>query len=134
MATQVRGFETAQTSFTLPSGFSIPLRGGQGQGKNAAPAASSAGARLELHETDVVVAPNAFIPLLNVSAGREALIFALGLGLETSPPWGTQIDGKLVVRNNYVEGCWSLLRTHDEVLPGHSPYLVRGRDENDDHF
>ena len=52
--------------------------------------------------------------------GREALLYQLGLGLETSPPWGTQdpTTGKLVVRNNYVEGCWSLLRTHNETLPG----------------
>ena len=46
------------------------------------------------------------------------MLYGLGLGLETSPPWGTQVNGKLAVRNNYVEGCWSLLRTHAEQLPG----------------
>ena len=99
----VRGYEisAASPAVVLPSGFAVP-----------------SGARLELHTTDVVAASGAFTPLINVSAGREVLLYALGLGLETSPPWGTQVDGKLQVRNNYVEGCWSLLRTFDEELPG----------------
>lgn len=99
----VRGYEQAASLplLTLPSGMVLP-----------------SSARLHLQETDVVAAPGAFTSLLTVSAGHEALLYSLGLGLETSPPWGTQVGGKLAVRNNYVEGCWSLLRTHDEELPG----------------
>jgi hypothetical protein len=40
----------------LPSGYAVP-----------------SGARLELHTTDVVAAPGAFTPLINVPAGREVL-------------------------------------------------------------
>lgn len=85
----------------LPSGMAIPY-----------------GARMELQHTDVVASPNAFVPLANVSAGREGVLFMVALGLTASPPWGTLVNGKLTTTNNYVEGCWHLMRTTDEALPG----------------
>ena len=101
----VRGFEQPATApaLTLASGFTLP-----------------SSARLELQVTDLVAAPNTFVPLLTVPAGREAIVWGLGMGLETSPPWGSQDPqtGKRINANNYVEGCWSLLRTHNESLPG----------------
>ena len=101
----VRGYERPATApaVTLPSGFVVP-----------------SGARLELHATDKQVAHGSFVPLLNISEGREAVLFGMGMGLEASPPWGSQnaTTGELQVSNDYVEGCWSLLRTHDEELPG----------------
>ena len=62
--------------------------------------------------------PNAFVPLANVTTGRQGLLYKLDLGLTATPPWGAMTAGKLAVKNNYVEGCWHLLRTHDEPLPG----------------
>lgn len=99
----VRGYETsaAGPALILPSGFAVP-----------------SSARLLQQITDLVVKPNAFVPLLEVPKGYEAVIYKVGFGIETSPPWGTQVDGKLQRGNNYVEGCWSLLRTYDEPLPG----------------
>ncbi len=98
----VRGFEVPATeSLVLPSGYSVPVT-----------------ARMTLQKSNVVVQPNAWVPLFNLSSGFEALILGLTVGLQTSPPWGTQINGRLSVRNNYVEGCWSLLRNATETLPG----------------
>ena len=54
-----------------------------------------------LQKRDLIAAPNAWTPLFNLSKGYEALVIGLGLGLETSPPWGTQVNGKLQVRNNH---------------------------------
>jgi len=86
---------------TLTSGFSLPQI-----------------ARMQLFRTELTAKPNAFTPLANVSAAHEALLFQVSIGLETSPPWGTQVEKKLAVRNNYVEGCWHLLRNTTETLPG----------------
>ena len=62
--------------------------------------------------------PNAFVPLANVTTGRQGLLYKLDLGLTATPPWGAMTAGKLAVKNNYVEGCWHLLRTANESLPG----------------
>ena len=74
---------------------------------------------MELQKTSVMSAPNAFNKLATVSPGREGVLFQVSIGLQTSPPWGTQSpEGKLIVANSYVEGCWHLLRNSTEQLPG----------------
>lgn len=101
----VRGHEasSSQPPVVLPSGFALPPS-----------------ARMVLQRTDVVAAPNAFVPLMNYTDGKQALIFKLGLGLTASPPWGVRNSKtkRLTTRNNYVEGCWHLLRDGNESLPG----------------
>ena len=100
----LRGHEAPANvpTITLPSGFALPP-----------------GARMELQHTDIIAAPNSFVPLFNVSKGKEALLFMVTLGLTASPPWGTRnAKGQLSTTNNYVEGCWHLLRNSTEALPG----------------
>lgn len=99
----LRGHEApaGTSTIVLPSGFALP-----------------AGARMELQHTDIIAAPGAFTPLFNVSKGKEALLFMVTLGLTASPPWGTRHKGQLSTTNNYVEGCWHLLRNSTEQLPG----------------
>jgi hypothetical protein len=75
--TLVRGYET-NTGITLPSGFVVPL-----------------GARMELQKTDIVAGPGAFTPLANLSKGREGLLYQVAIGLTASPPWGTEVNGKV---------------------------------------
>jgi hypothetical protein len=82
----VRGHEAAANApaIVLPSGFALPPS-----------------ARMELQHTDIVAAPNAFVPLFNVSEGKEALLFMVTLGLTASPPWGTRnAKGQLSTTNN----------------------------------
>lgn len=100
----LRGHEApaGTSAIVLPSGFALPP-----------------GARMELQHTDIIAAPNAFVPLFNVSKGKEALLFMVTLGLTASPPWGTRNrKGQLSTTNNYVEGCWHLMRNSTESLPG----------------
>jgi hypothetical protein len=100
----VRGHEiSAETPpLVLPSGLPLPP-----------------GVRMVLQKTDVVAKPNAFVPLANFSKGQQGLIFKLGLGLTATPPWGTRAaNNALHTTNNYVEGCWHLLRRWNETLPG----------------
>ena len=99
----VRGHEVPndKPAIILPSGLALPPT-----------------ARMELYRTDIVAAPNAFVPLANISQGKQGLIYKLGLGLTASPAWGNKHEHRLTVVNNYVEGCWHLLRTHNETLPG----------------
>ena len=99
----VRGHEAPASApaIILPSGFALPPS-----------------ARMELQHTDIVAAPNAFTALANVSAGKEGLLFQVTLGLTASPPWGIKRDGHLTTANNYVEGCWHLMRNSTETLPG----------------
>ena len=74
---------------------------------------------MELHKIDKTLAPNTFARLANISAGREGIIYLVTLGLETSPPWGRlATNGTLINMNNYVEGCFHLLRNSAEEWPG----------------
>lgn len=71
----VRGYEAraANPGITLPSGFTLPP-----------------GAKMELQKTSVLSAPNVFNTLATVAPGREGVLFQVSIGLQTSPPWGTQ--------------------------------------------
>jgi hypothetical protein len=75
---------------------------------------------LKIEEEDF--GPRAFVPLVNVSAGNSALLYLVAMSLQASPPWAACADSNCTQWkggvNNYVEGCWHLLRRHDEALPG----------------
>jgi hypothetical protein len=91
---------------TLRSGFTLPLE-----------------ARLQLHKIEgKSFASREFVPLVNISAGNAAMLFAVMMSLEASPPWARCTDANCSTYkggvNNYVEGCWHLLRNHQEQLPG----------------
>ena len=101
----VQGHEQS-TPLTLRSGFTLPLS-----------------ARMQLLKIEGKdFAPREFVPLANVPAGHVALLYLVAMSLQASPPWA-QCEDPNCSRwkggvNNYVEGCWSLLRSHDEELPG----------------
>jgi hypothetical protein len=101
----IQGHEQSKP-LTLRSGFTLPL---------------SARMRLIKIE-DKDFAPREFVPLANISAGNVALLYLVSMSLQASPPWAACADADCSQWkggiNNYVEGCWHLLRTHDEALPG----------------
>ena len=99
----VRGYERS-TPFRTPAGVALPLE------------ARMRVQRIESEE----FAPREFVPLATIPAGHQALMYLLTFSTSTRP-WThcTSADCKThATENNYVEGCWHLLRTHDEPLPG----------------
>ena len=101
----VRGHEVSATSaLELPSGFKLPPT-----------------ARMELQHTDTIAPLHEFVPLANVSAGRQALLYMVTLGLTASPPFGGKHETNKSTTagvGHYVGGCWHLMRTENESLPG----------------
>lgn len=99
----VRGHET-NNSLTLSSGEPLPID-----------------AKLKLHRIDSkVFQPQDFVELVSLPAGVAGLMYMMTLALETRP-WTTCDDPgctKHHTTNNYVEGCWHLLRDTQEQLPG----------------
>jgi hypothetical protein len=70
----VRGHEissAATAAIELPSGFKLPPT-----------------ARMELQHTDTLAPLGDYVPLANVSSGRQALLYMVTLGLTASPPFG----------------------------------------------
>ena len=99
----VRGYERS-TPFRTPAGVVLPLE------------ARMRVQRIESQE----FAPREFVPLATVPPGHQGLMHLLTFST-TSWPWThcTSAECKThATENNYVEGCWHLLRTHDEQLPG----------------
>ena len=59
--------------------------------------------------------------LATLPAGSQGLMYMMTLAIETSPPWTTCTKPDCsahVTTNNYVEGCWHLMRNSTESLPG----------------
>jgi len=99
----VRGYERS-TPFKTAAGVVLPLE------------ARMRVQRIESQE----FAPREFVPLATIPAGHQGLMHLLTFSTATRP-WTrcTSADCKShQTENNYVEGCWHLLRTHDEQLPG----------------
>ena len=89
----LRGFEgdAGFAGVTLPSGFTLPLA-----------------ARLHLQSIDNATFPAlSLVAVANVSSGYAALLLQSTMALSTRP-----------AGNNYIEGCWHLLRTAGEGYPG----------------
>jgi len=100
----IRGYEdTSPTAaLTLPSGVTLPRA-----------------AKMRLHRLDdVAVEAYDFAELAKLPAGVEGLLYLTAIGLEVSPPWSVMVTGKFHTTNEYIEGCWHLLRTASEQLPG----------------
>ena len=100
----MRGYEDTAPSaaLTLPSGFTLPRA-----------------AKMVLHRLDdEPVEPYHFAELARLAPGVEGLLYLVTIGLEVSPPWSVMADGKFKTTNEYIEGCWHMLRTATEELPG----------------
>jgi hypothetical protein len=90
---QIRGHEVfnGEPGVVLPSGAALPRA-----------------ARMQLQTiNNATFAPLQQVALANVSRGMSAVLFMTTLATSTYPPM-----------NNYIEGCFHLLRTADEPFPG----------------
>ena len=99
----VRGYERS-TPFKTAAGVVLPLE-----------------ARMRVERIESAeFAPREFVPLATIPAGRQALMHLLTFATATRPWTRCTSAGCKThsTENNYVEGCWHLLRTHDEPLPG----------------
>jgi hypothetical protein len=99
----VRGYERS-TPFKTAAGVVLPLE------------ARMRVQRIESQE----FAPREFVPLATIVAGYQGLMHLLTFSTATWPWTRCTSAGckSHQTENNYVEGCWHLLRTHDEQLPG----------------
>lgn len=90
---QIRGYEIGigDTGLVLSNSFELPR---------------SARMQLQVIENNTWPALQ-FVSLANVSFGYSAILYLLTIALSTYPP-----------ANNYIEGCFHLLRTADESFPG----------------
>ena len=89
----LRGHEVGagERGLVLPSGYELPLT-----------------ARLQLQRIDKATFPAlSLVALANVSAGYSAVLLQTTMALSTHPP-----------ANNYIEGCFHLLRRASESYPG----------------
>ena len=103
-SSQVRGYEDTAPSaaLTLPSGVTLPRA-----------------AKMVLHRLDdEPVEAYHFAELARLAPGLEGLLYLVTIGLEVSPPWSVMAEGKFKTTNEYIEGCWHMLRTATEELPG----------------
>lgn len=99
----VRGYERS-TPFKTPAGVLLPLE---------------ARMRVQRIESELF-APQAFVQLATIPAGHKALMHLLTFSTATRP-WTRCTSADCMTHqtvNNYVEGCWHLLRTHNEPQPG----------------
>ena len=90
---QIRGHEVfpGEPGVVLPSGAALPRA-----------------ARMQLQQIDnSTFAPLAQVALANISKGMSAVLFQVTLATSTYPPM-----------NNYIEGCFHLLREANESFPG----------------
>lgn len=89
----VRGYERSphERGIVTSSGFEIPRS-----------------ARMQLQVLpETVFPPLQLVSIANVSAGFSALLMQTAVATSSSP-----------IGNNYIEGCWHLLRRASEVWPG----------------
>jgi hypothetical protein len=99
----VRGYER-NAPFKTPAGVVLPL---------------DARMRVQRIESETF-APREFVPLATIPPGHQALMYLLTFSTATRPWTHCTSAGCAThaTENNYVEGCWHLMRTHDEPLPG----------------
>ena len=90
---QIRGHEVRKgdRGVVLPSGMELPRS-----------------ARMQVQRIDnTTFPPLSLVSLANISQGMAAVLFQSTMALSTYPPM-----------NNYIEGCFHLLRTANESFPG----------------
>jgi hypothetical protein len=132
---QVRGYEQAASlpAVVLPSGVAVPSSARLELHSTDTVAAPGTFTRLiavdkgradpqgshRVHTAGhALPAASACPPLVSPTALHcvcgtgEGLLYGIGIGLATSPPWGSEVNGKLIVQNSAPPQCqWWLERT-----------------------